>query len=686
MATKRKNTRKESPDVSTEPSVETADALKSAGPADPAGERRERNPHLMTSEKAPSAPAEDEADAGEKNFSGAKTSNQRSQSSQCSQEPLTDLASAIESATVEATDPDADELASAVALIESVIAVCKDEPGRLASEEFSEAVRLVRLQDREEWFRLRVKLKRAKPSGVLLGDIDEATRPPGDGQEDSTVADELVEMALAKGELFHDLEGSAFFVERGSPAKNFKIGTKAFGEWLSFAFYMETKGEGARGRAASDTAIKTALVALTGIAKHDGAEKAVYLRAAPWANGYLVDIGDDAWRVVEVLPTGWRVLDKSPVHFWRPSSARPLPLPTPGGDVDRLWGFVNLPEDCRPLVLAWLLEAWRPETPFPILELIGQQGTAKSSSQDKLRRVVDPNAVNLRAAPKSVEDIFVGAGCNWLASFNNLSHLSAQQQDALCNLATGGGFAARTLYTNSDETLIECKRPVVVNGIVPVVTAQDLTDRVIHAELPTIQYREETELEADFERELPSIMGGLLDLFVKTLAVLPTVKLERLPRMADFAKLGEAMMLAQGHAPGEFLRLYEANRRDSIARGLDASPVAAAVRALAEAAGGRLIFEGTMKRLLDRLKDLRNDAEAWPKSPRGLGDALRRQAPALAEVGIDVKIGKAGRDGVPVTIRKREPREHCELRERRFEVSTPEKKFFDAEAVAEGAL
>jgi hypothetical protein len=330
-----------------------------------------------------------------------------------------------------------------------------------------------------------------------------------------------------------------------------------------------------------------------------------------------------------------------------------------------------------------MLDAWRPDTPFPVLELAGQQGAAKSSTQGKLRRVVDPNAVNLRAAPKSVEDVFVGAGCNWLVSFNNLSHLSAQQQDALCNLATGGGFAARTLYTNGDETLIECKRPVVINGIAPVVTAQDLADRAIHAELPIIQYREEAELEAAFAVALPAILGDLLDLFAKTLAELPSVRLERLPRMSDFARLGEATLWAQGHAASEFMRLHEANRRDSIARGLDASPVAGAVLALAEASGRRLVFEGAMKCLLDRLKEHRDDAEAWPKSPRGLGDALRRQRPALATIGIEVEIGKAGREGVSVIVRKRE---HCERREHGFGVSMPERFFSDAETVMESAI
>ncbi len=119
-----------------------------------------------------------------------------------------------------------------------------------------------------------------------------------------------------------------------------------------------------------------------------------------------------------------------------------------------------------------------------------------------------------------------------------------------------------------------------------------------------------------------------------------------------------------------FLALYQENRRHSIARSLDASPVASAVRTLAESEAQALVFEGTMGKLLERLNEHRDGADAWPKSARGLGDALRRQRPALAQIGLQVEIGKAGRNGVMVTIRQRE---HRERGERHSEVFTPEK-------------
>lgn len=570
-----------------------------------------------------------------------------------------------------AIDPGAEALADAIQVIEEAIAHCAEEPAILASEGFAAAGKLVRERDPGAWYRLRVAIKRAKPNGVLLSDIDKATRPEGEASGDTSTADALVSLVQERAELFHAEDGACFAVLNETPRKTFRLDTQAFAEWLGYTYYRATEGEKGPGRAASDTAIRTARVVLTGIAKNDGDERKVFLRAARLGDVYYLDLGGEDWRGVEISAVGWRLVERPPVHFWRATTTRPLPVPVPGGDLTLLWRYANIPEEARPLVKAWILEAWRPETPFPILELIGQQGTAKSSTQDKLRRCIDPNAVNLRAAAKSVEDLFVSAGCNWLVSLNNLSHLTPNVQDALCNLATGGGFAGRTLYTNADETLVDAKRPVVINGIVPLVTAQDLTDRIIHIELPEIAtYRSETEIDQAFAQDAPLILGGLLDLFVLTLRHLPTVTLDRPPRMADFTALGEAMLGAEGQPPGAFLGLYQGNRRNSVARSLDASPVASAIRTLAEAETPPLFFEGTMGKLLDRLSQYRDGTEAWPKSARGLGDVLRRQRPALAQIGISVTIGKPGRLGVPVAIRRRE---RGERGEHRSEVSAPEK-------------
>jgi hypothetical protein len=561
----------------------------------------------------------------------------------------------------DATPAREEALQAALAVINKALAESGSDAGALATEAFYEAVRYVRENSPQDWARVRCKIKKEKPNGIRLDDIDNATRPPLEASGPDSVAAELIDLALDRGELFHDEQFDSKFVAVNVEGieQVFQIGTKGFIEWLSYAYYISTKSGDSAGLSASEAAIKQASFALSGIAVHEGEKRPVHLRAAAHQDGLVIFLGNDRWQVVDVQPTGWRVLQKSPVKFWKPGSMQALPTPLPGGHIDELFEYANIQMADRPLVLAWMLEAFRPNTPFPILALNGLQGSAKSSTHDRIRQLIDPNKVNLRAAPKTTEDIYISAGVNWMVSFENISRLTPQQQDALCTLATGGGFAARTLYTNTEETIIEVKRPVIINSIPVVVTAQDLTDRVINVELKQIDYREESEINAAFEEALPRIFGALLDLLVKTLAQLPKVKLTRPPRMADFTRLGEAMMQAQGYEPGTFEALFKANRQESVARAMEASPVAVAVREMVDAHQGQspTVFYGTMKALLDKLADYRHDSDGWPRSPRGLGDVLKRQSPALAAIGIEIEtsnqVQRIGNDrGLPVTIRK----------------------------------
>ena len=62
-------------------------------------------------------------------------------------------------------------------------------------------------------------------------------------------------------------------------------------------------------------------------------------------------------------------------------------------------------------------------------------------------------------------------------AFDNVSGLPPWLSDALCRIASGGGFSTRQLYTDADEVLFEAQRPIVVNGIEDFVTRADLADQ-----------------------------------------------------------------------------------------------------------------------------------------------------------------------------------------------------------------
>jgi hypothetical protein len=440
-------------------------------------------------------------------------------------------------------------------------------------------------------------------------------------------------------ELFHDLNKDVFATDRQTGEVR-NLTSRQFRDCLLAGFYTET------GKAPRDQSIREALGTLAGLGRFHGEQRDVHLRFAGAAGDYWLDLaipGNSC--AVHLRPGHWEVVERAPVAFVRPESMQPLPVPLPGGGLDALWQVANIPTGCRLLVLAWLVECLRPDTPFPVLELLGEQGSAKSTTQTALRRLIDPNACDLRSAPKSVEDVFVSAGAAALVSLENVSHLPAPMQDALCVLATGGGFARRKLYSDTEESVIQVKRPIVLNGISAAVTAQDLVDRAITVETPVIvERREVTGLWQQYEESRAMLLGAVLDLAAKALAILPDMRLpaDDRPRLVEFALLGMAVAKAAGQRPEDFLAEFGASRQESLARTIDASPVAAAVVDLIEARPQGMTAPA--KEILLSLEQYRpNGCDSWPKSPKGLGDALRRAAPALRQLGIDCKcLGKVG--------------------------------------------
>ncbi len=509
------------------------------------------------------------------------------------------------------------------------------------------AVQQVMADDPVEYAAWRAEAK-AACSKINVSTLD-ALLNPKDGDGSDSQATQLASLASEKCELWHDAEGDAFAsLERDNHREHWRIDSVGFRDWLAWIAHSEL------GAAPSSETLKSACNALSGTAKFDGDEHEPRRRVASDASGIWLDLGDDDWQAVQITATGWKIVSNPPVQFLRNKSTRLLPMPVPGGNVDKLWELVNVPEQERLLILAWVLETYRADTPYALLELTGEQGSAKSTTQTILRRFIDPNQVALRGKPKTVEDIFISASNSHLLSYENLSGISNDQSDALCTCCTGGGFAARQLYTNGEESTLEAHCPVVLNGISPVVLRPDLLDRSISVLLPIIETRlTDDELRDAVEKSAPCIMGALLDLLSDTLAELPKVWIppQQLPRMADYAKLGEAIARTQGYTEGYFLSLYADHRKTAISRTIDASPLATAMVAYVDR-GNK--YAGTVKGLLEILNENRPDHERddyWPRSPKGLADGLRRYAPALRQLGIVARVdGTRRMDGI-----------HCEL-------------------------
>lgn len=413
----------------------------------------------------------------------------------------------------------------------------------------------------------------------------------------------------------------------------------AYKLYLRHLYYRATR------KAANAEGLHGAVGLSEATALYDGEQCRVYTRIAEDDQKIYLDLCDERWRAIEITGAGWRVVDDPPVRFRRARGMLALPEPANGGTIDELRNIANIrSDDDYLLVRSWLTIALRSRGPYPVLAVYGEHGSAKTMLCRMLRGLVDPNVAALRAEPRDVGDLIIAARNGWLVALDNVSYVHGWLSDALCRLATGGGIGKRELYTDADEVLIDVQRPTLLNGITEVATRADLLDRCIILKLkgiPETQRRTEAEVSRLYEAARPQILGAICDAVATALQNIPTIRLDRLPRLADFAFWSVAAAPDDREA---FLTAYERSRAGARDSAIEASIIGQPL--VNFAASQSVDWIGTTTQLLHALnkiidEEIRHQRE-WPKDGRALRGHIARIAPYLRSVGYDLSTGERG--------------------------------------------
>jgi len=411
-----------------------------------------------------------------------------------------------------------------------------------------------------------------------------------------------------------------------------------------FEMHLMRLFDRAEGKTPDAQALKDAGRMMKAEALFDRETTEVHTRVGRGEDGALyIDLCDEEWRAVRVDEEGWEIVDRPPVHFRRSRSMEPLPVPERDGSIKALKPFVNAGDKDWRLVVAWLVAALRPEGPYPALVLQGEQGSAKSTLARFLRTLVDPSAAPLRSPSRNQRDLMITATNSHVIAFDNVSGLKTWLSDALCSLATGGGFATRELHTDTEEIIFNAMRPAVLTGIEDVATRDDLAERSLVLTLSAIREEDrmsERALNQRFEAAAPKILAGILDALSAAERRVGHVKLENPPRMADFAEWVVAAESALPWNEGEFMGAYDENRTTAVLDNIQMNPLASGIRELMEREDGSK-WQGTPSELKDRLDSIvpesDQSAKVYPGSPSWVTRRINRVKKMLREAGIEVE-------------------------------------------------
>lgn len=458
-----------------------------------------------------------------------------------------------------------------------------------------------------------------------------------DEDESKSVAGRIVEIVIHNNPHFlHDnLEATYARIEIDGHEELHPLNSSRFRNWVIRQYWLTEK------QPPKGEHVRTAVDLLRSKALYEGEKVHLTTRVAKTDNALWYDLSDEDWRAIKVTASGWEIVERPPALFRRYKHMLPQYTPAKGGGVDLLLRHVNIsnPEH-QLLMLVYVVSCFVPNIPHPIPVLYGSQGSAKSTFLRVLRRLIDPSATELLTFPTTKEQLIQTLAHHHAPYFDNATTLPEWLSDCLCRAVTGEGFSKRELYTNDDDFVYSFRACIAINGINVVATKADLLDRSILFSLeriPPEKRQSEERFWKDFEQDRAAILGGVFDTLSKALSIIPTMNVEGLPRMADFALWGCAIAEALGYGKEKFLAAYQTNIDEQNEEAIREHPVAVAVRALMK---DREEWSGTSTQLLDELSEIAEVEKIdvrqrmWPKAAQALSRRLNEAKTNLAHVGI----------------------------------------------------
>lgn len=466
--------------------------------------------------------------------------------------------------------------------------------------------------------------------------------------DQGTISAEAMKLVSDSGmSLFHDSQNRGY-ISRETPEGgwlHYRLKSEA-AEHLMQKTYFE-----ANGKPLASQALRETLGLLEAKAIFGGKQYGMALRVGRSGDAIFIDLGRADGQVVRIDRSGWVATYECPVKFIRPAGFSELPIPQAGGSIEDLKELLQLSTENFKLLLAFIILCLRPGPGFMCLFVEGQQGSGKSFLCDIVKRIVDPNVASKMRLPDTERDLMVQANSIYLPVFDNASGVRIRISDALCMLATGGGFSTRKLFTDDGLAIFNMARPFIINGIGDFAHRPDLLERAIPLQLPALdegQRKTEELLLRDFDAMLPGLLGALYGIVASALANEDSVTPPIGFRMADCAKWLAAAEMAVGFAPGDLLsHLSKAQTEFAIDRVMENS-ITAGLLALLEKGP----IEETAKGLLTALLTGGHAAgdAFFPKSSSRFSSELKRLQPDLKKADILVEFGQRSNNRRPIRV------------------------------------
>lgn len=368
----------------------------------------------------------------------------------------------------------------------------------------------------------------------------------------------------------------------------------------------------------------------------------------------LINIAGDS---VKISDTGWKISPKKRKFISMSLSVKQVePVETTKSLEELLRPFVHLTKEDFKLFMVWLVQCFSTGNHFALL-LMAERGSGKSTLTKLIKKIVDPDSIEICAKPSKLEDLCVFLGNTYMSCFDNVGNLTKDESDLLCGAITSTASVKRALFTDNELKTMKLQNVIVMNGVQTIPEESDLAERFLVLNLKKLkgaELRTEREFWDDFEAARPEILGAIFDVLSKAMKLFPKASTAvGGHRMAD--AFTEMLVIAEalGIPEEEFRTLISDNvSRMNEIRG--DTPLVEAIKEYVNRPYAKTKESGYVSEIYTAVKaNYSGNKSQLPNSASAFSKKVKLERDTLEKAGITVNFDSSGSKGTWVDIIKK---------------------------------
>ena len=199
------------------------------------------------------------------------------------------------------------------------------------------------------------------------------------------------------------------------------------------------------------------------------------LRVANIDDSWYYDLTNKQWEFIQITPQGWYKVRNAIIFHRYNTTPQVNPIREYPPDIlDKFVNLFNVQGDKNRLLLkCYIISLFIPGIPKVILNLHGEEGAAKTTLQELIKMLVDPNPMKTSSFLRDTNEFVQQLAHNYVMAYDNISKMQDWISDLLCRVVTGSGFSKRELFTTDDDFIYTIMRSIMLNGITVAATKAD---------------------------------------------------------------------------------------------------------------------------------------------------------------------------------------------------------------------